>query len=451
MTPAHRPLWQRFLVFLVPLMLANILQALSGTINNIYIGQLIGVEALAAVSVFFPIMILLISFIVGLASGSTVLIGQAWGGKNLEKVKEVAGTTLTASFILGLVVAVIGIFFTESLMRLLGAPDNIIASATSYGRIVLIGMPGFFIFLIVTSVLRGVGDTVTPLISLVLSILAGLVVTPALILGWAGLPRIGVDAAAIAFIVGFTIVLIFLFFFLRARKSPLAPDAALLRHLKINVNLLVTILRLGIPAGVQMMVSSLAAIVIVGVVNRFGSNATAAYGAVNQVLSYVQFPAMSIAIATSIFSAQAIGAGQANQLAAITRTGLVMNLVITGAFVLIAYIFSERLVGLFITAPEVTIITQSLLHIVLWSVVLFGLASVLSGVIRASGNVMIPMLLNLGTILLIETPLALYLSTTSLGLNGIWTAYATSFTVMLVLQAGYYWFFWRKMPIKRLV
>ena len=111
MTPAQKPLWQRFLIFLVPIMAANILQSLSGTINNIYIGQLIGVEALAAVSVFFPIMILLISFIVGLASGSTVLIGQAWGAKNIEKVKEVAGTTLTASFILGLVVAVIGIFF----------------------------------------------------------------------------------------------------------------------------------------------------------------------------------------------------------------------------------------------------------------------------------------------------------------------------------------------------
>ncbi len=451
MTPAQKPLWQRFLIFLVPIMAANILQSLSGTINNIYIGQLIGVEALAAVSVFFPIMILLISFIVGLASGSTVLIGQAWGAKNIEKVKEVAGTTLTASFILGLVVAVIGIFFTGSVMRLLGAPENIVDMATSYGRIVLIGMPGFFIFLIVTSILRGVGDTVTPLISLVLSILAGLVVTPALILGWGGLPKIGVDAAAVAFIFGFVIVLVFLFFFLRARKSPLAPDAVLIRHLKINPSILGLVLKLGIPAGVQMIISSLAAIVVVGVVNRFGSNATAAYGAVNQVLSYVQFPAMSIAIASSIFSAQAIGAGQASQLAAITRTGLIMNLCITGLFVLIAYVFSQNLVGLFITSTDVIAITESLLHIVLWSVVLFGASAVLSGVMRASGDVLIPMLLSLGTILLVETPLALYLSTTSLGLNGIWTAYAASFSTMLVLQAIYYWFFWRKKPIKKLI
>ena len=451
MTQTLKPLWQRFLLFLVPLMLSNILQSLSGTVNSIYIGQLLGVDSLAAVSTFFPIMILLISFIVGLASGSTVLIGQAYGARNMEKVRQVAGTTITASFILGLVVAGIGIFFTESLMRLLGAPENVMQQSVSYGRIVLIGMPGFFIFLIVTSVLRGVGDTVTPLVSLVLSLLVGLIVTPALILGWGGLPQLGVDAAAIAFIAGFLIVLVFLFFWLRAKKSPLAPDAALLRDLKIDMPLLGTVLRLGIPAGVQMIISSLAAIVVVGVVNRFGSNATAAYGAVNQVLSYIQFPAMSIMIATSIFGAQAIGAGQNDQLRRIVRTALVMNLFITGALIAVAYVFSQHLVALFITSPDVMEITETLLHIVLWSVLLFGFSGVFSGMMRASGDVVIPVLLSLGTILLVETPLALYLSTTSLGLNGIWWAYATSFSTMLLLQGAYYWFFWKNKPIKKLI
>jgi putative MATE family efflux protein len=451
MTPTHRPLWQRFLLFLLPLMLSNILQSLSGTINSIFIGQLLGVDALAAVSTFFPIMILLISFIVGLASGSTVLIGQAYGAKNIEKVKQVAGTTITSSVILGVVIALIGIFFTDDLMRLLGAPENVFQQSVSYGRIVLIGMPGFFIFLIVTSVLRGVGDTVTPLISLILSTAVGLIVTPALILGWGGLPKIGVDAAAVAFIAGFLVVLVFLFFYLRAKKSPLAPDAALLRDLKINLPLLGTILRLGVPAGVQMIISSLAAIVVVGVVNRFGSNATAAYGAVNQVLSYIQFPAMSIMIATSIFGSQAIGAGQTDQLRRIVRTALGMNLVITGGLIIIAYIFSQYLVALFITSPEVMGITETLLHIVLWSVLLFSMSGIFSGMMRASGDVLIPMLLSLGTILIVETPLALYLSTTPLGLSGIWWAYATSFSTMLVLQFSYYWFFWRHKPIKKLI
>ena len=450
MSPASKPLWQRFLIFLVPLMLSNILQSLSGTINNIYIGQLLGVEALASVSVFFPIMIFLISFIIGLASGATILIGQAWGAKNLLKIKEVTGTTLTVALFMGLLVALIGALFTKQLMLPLGAPANIVEPATEYGRLVLIGMPGFFVFLIITSMLRGVGDTVTPLIALSLSILAGLVVTPALIQGWWGLPRIGISAAAVAFIAGFVLVLIFLYFYLNWRKSPMAPDAELFRHLKVKGELLLLILKLGLPAGVSMVVASMSAIVIVGLINRFGSDATAAYGAVNQVLSYVQFPAMSIAIASSIFAAQAIGARQMDQVEHITRTGLLMNFLITGTFVLIAYLFSENLVALFITSPEVIELTETLLHIVLWSVVMFGLGSVFSAVMRASGDVWIPMLLSLSAIILVEVPAALILSQT-LGLHGIWIAYCLSFATMLVLQAGYYLLFWRKKEIKALV
>ncbi|MBI4046122.1 MAG: polysaccharide biosynthesis C-terminal domain-containing protein, partial [Devosia nanyangense] len=231
-------------------MASNILQSLSGTINNIYVGQLIGVEALAAASTFFPIVFFLMSFIIGLSSGSTVLIGQAWGARNIDKVKEVTGTTLTVTFLAGLVVAVLGGFFAPQLMGILGAPANIVDLATSYGRIFLIGMPAFFLFLVVTSVLRGVGDTVTPFVALIISIIVGLVTTPALILGWFGLPKIGVDAAAVASIAGFISVLVFLFFYLRIRKHALAPDRALLKHLRINGELLMLILKLGVPAGV---------------------------------------------------------------------------------------------------------------------------------------------------------------------------------------------------------
>jgi putative MATE family efflux protein len=451
MTPAQKPLWQRFLLFLVPLMVSNILQAMSGTINNIYVGQLIGVDALAASAAFFPLMFFLMSFIIGLASGSTVLIGQAFGAKNELKVKEIAGTTITVTFLAGLVVALVGALFTRQIMTVLGVPANILDESTAYGRIILLGMPGFFIFLIVTSILRGVGDTVTPLFSLIISILVGLVVTPAFILGWGGLPKLGLLSAAVAFIAGFFSVLVFLFFYLRARKHPLAPDRVFLEHLGVDFGLLRMILKLGVPAGVQMMVSSAAAIVVVGIINRFGSDATAAYGAVGQVMSYVQFPAMSIGIAASIFGAQAIGAGQQDQLGRITRTAMVMNIIITGALILAAYIFSQTLVELFITEPRVVEMTETLLHIVLWSVLMFGFAVILSGIMRASGDVLIPMLISLGTILIVETPLALYLSTTWLGLDGIWTGYATSFCTMFVLQGLYYWFFWRKKPIKKLV
>jgi putative MATE family efflux protein len=451
MSPLPAPLWRRFLVFLVPLMLANILQSLSGTINNIFIGQMIGVDALAAVSTFFPIMMLLIAFIIGLSAGSTVLIGQAWGAHNVDKVKEITGTTIVVTLVLGVIVAVFGGLFAPQLMTVLGAPANVLDASVSYGRVMLIGMPGLFLFMMVTSVLRGVGDTMTPLYALVGSLLVGLVVTPALIQGWFGLPQIGVMAAAVATNVGFITVLLFLFFYMRLTKNPLAPDAVLLKYLRINPNLLKLILKLGIPAGIQMIVVSVAAIVVVGLVNRFGSDATAAYGATNQVTSYVQFPAMSIGIAASILAAQAIGAGQISEVRRITRTAMVLNLTITGGLVLLAYLFSEHLVALFITDPAVIDMTQHLLHIVLWSAIMFGWQGILAGIMRSSGTVLVPMLISMGCILLIEIPLAVYLSQGPLGLGGIWWALAINFTAMFVLQGLYYWFSWTKKSIKALI
>mgnify|MGYP000739710420 FL=1 len=447
-----RPLWQRFSLFLIPLMASNILQALSGTINSIYVGQLIGVEALAAIATFFPLMFFLMSFIIGLSAGSTVLIGQAWGAKNVDKVKQVAGTTLGAAIALGLLVAICGGVWAEQILVLLGAPDNILPLSVGYSRIALIGMPGFFVFLVVTSVLRGVGDTITPLLSLIMSLLVGLVVTPALILGWFGLPQIGVDAAAIAMIAGFVSVLVFLFFYMRARNMPLAPDRLLLAAmLRPDFKLLGLILRLGVPAGLQMVIASSAGIVVVGLVNRFGSDATAAYGALGQVMSYVQFPAMSIGIAASIFAAQAIGARQNEQLGAIARTALTLNLIVTGGLILLAYLFSQHVVALFITDPAVVDLTQSLLHVVLWSIVCFGWSMVFSGIMRASGTVYVPMMLSVACILLVELPGAIWLSQTSLGLTGIWVAYAASFTTMMVLQGCWYQFVWKRKEIVALV
>jgi putative MATE family efflux protein len=447
-----RPLWQRFAIFLVPLMASNILQALSGTINSIYVGQMVGVEALAAIATYFPLIFLLMSFMIGLSAGATTLIGQAWGAKDIAKVKVIAGSAFAATIVAGLIIGILGGTFAEQIMAMLGAPENIRDMAVGYARISLFGMPAFFLFLVATSILRGVGDTITPLFSLIMSMAVSLLVTPALILGWFGLPQLGVNAAAWATIASFITVLIFLFVYMRARRMPLAPDRVLLASiLRPDWKMLRLTLKLGIPAGLQMVISSIAGIVVVGLVNRFGSDATAAYGALGQVMSYVQFPAMSIGIAASIFAAQAIGARRQGELGAITRTALIMNLVITGSLVVLAYLFSEAVVALFLTDPEVVQLTEDLLRVVLWSIICFGGSVVFSGIMRASGTVYMPMAISLFCIIGIEIPGAIWLSGTELGLRGIWMAYAASFTAMLILQAAWYQFIWKRKKIVALV
>ena len=447
---SQAPLWRAFVVFLAPMLLSNILQSLSGTLNNVYLGQMLGVKALAAVSSFFPVLFFFIAFNIGLGAGASVLIGQAWGAREVEKARAITGTTLTVGMAFGLLVAVFGGLFTQPMLALLGTPADILQDATLYARIVLIAMPGLFVYLLSTAMLRGVGDTITPLYTLAISTAVGLALTPALIRGWAGLPQMGVASAAAATVVSFTVATLWMGWRLRRLKSPLAPTRALAKHLRIDRKLLLAVLRIGMPTGVQMIVVSISSLVLLSLVNGYGSAATAAYGAVNQVVAYVQFPAVSIAITASILGAQAIGAGRSATLGAIARTGLVMNLLLTGTLVLLGYLFSRALMGVFITSPPVIDVAQSLLHISLWSMVVFGMASVLSGVMRASGSVLVPTGIAIACIALVEIPAALLLSQ-RFGLNGVWMAYPINFCAMLLLQTAYYRLVWRKKPIRRLV
>jgi Na+-driven multidrug efflux pump len=168
------------------------------------------------------------------------------------------------------------------------------------------------------------------------------------------------------------------------------------------------------------------------------------------VLGYVQFPAMSIAIAASILGAQAIGAGHPERLGAITRTGLMLNFFITGGLLVVCYLFARPLIGLFTQSPEATAIALRLLHIVLWGTLMFGAAAVLSGVMRSSGTVLVPTALSITAILVVEVPVAWVLSS-RIGIDGVWIAWPVTFLAMLLLQAGYYQLVWRRKRIQRLV
>ena len=445
-----KALVKTFMVFLGPMLLSNILQSLSGTLNNVYVGQMLGVKALAAVSSFFPILFFFIAFTIGLGAGSSVLIGQAWGAGDTAKVKAIAGTTLSVGLVFGLLVAVFGGMFTGSLLSALGTPADILADATLYARVMMLACPGLFVYLLATAMLRGVGDTVSPLYTLLISTALGLLITPALIRGWGGLPQLGTASGAVASLVSMLTATTWLAFRLRRIQSPLAPDAQFGQQLRIKLQILKSVLKIGVPTGVQMIVISLAEVALLSMVNSYGSGATAAYGAVNQVVAYVQFPAISIAITASILGAQAIGAGRSAQLGAIARTGLLINLALTGVLVALGYVFSRHLMGFFITSEPVIDTAQTLLRIMLWSSVIFGMASVLSGVMRASGSVLVPTAISIVCIALVEVPVAWFMSQ-RIGINGIWVAYPVTFIAMLGLQTAYYQLVWKKKPIKRLV
>lgn len=447
---AARPLWKTFGVFLGPLVLTNMLQALSGTLNNIYVGQMLGVSALAAVASFFPLLLLFISFVIGLGAGASVLTGQAWGAKEIEKVRAIAGTILYAGFVLGVLIGLAGMLLAEPMLRLLGTPADVLPQAVAYARVMLAALPLLFVSMLAAAVLRGVGDTVTPLLSLGVSSAIILMLTPALIQGWAGLPALGITGGAWATLVSSAAALLWLAWQLRRRSNILAPDQNFRRHVRLVPGLLKPVIRLGFPTGLFFITGSLADLALLRLVNGYGSHATAAWGAVSQVMAYVQFPAMSIAIAASVLAAQAIGAGRLQQIDEVTRIGLAMNIALTGTLAMLVLVFSRSIVGLFITDPAVVALAASLLHITVWASLIFGLASVFTAVMRASGTVLVPTLISLGCMGALLFPLGWAFSK-AFGLPGIWASYPATYAVALLLQAAYFYGVWKKKPIRKLV
>jgi putative MATE family efflux protein len=447
---AAKPLWTIFLRFLAPLMLSNALQSLFGTVSNVYLGQMIGVDALAAVSVFFPVMFFLFAFVMGLSTGATVLIGQAFGAGEHGRIKSVVGTTLAISLLLSISIALLGGLFSRQLMMMLATPADILDQASAYARIMLLTMPLGFVFLLMTAMIRGVGDALTPLLALALSTTIGLILTPMLIRGSFGAPAAGITSPAWAAAIANALTLTALAIYLLRKKHALAPDAALLRHLRLDRAVLGKILGIGLPSAIGMVVMAIAELVLLGLVNGYGSEATAAYGAVNQVMGYTQFTAISISIAVSILGAQAIGGGDRARLDGIVRIGLAFNLVLTGGLVALIYLAPRAVLGIFITDGAVLDLAKGLLSIALWSSVPFGMATVFSGAMRAAGVALTPMLLSIFAIVAIELPAAVILSRT-VGLKGVWAAYPIVFCAMFVLQMGYYLLVWRKRAIRRLV
>ncbi|HFJ9440010.1 TPA: MATE family efflux transporter [Bacillus albus] len=447
-----KPIWKSMSMFLVPLLLSNVLQSIGQLFGMVVVGRWLGVNDLAAISAFFPLFFLLVSFVIGIGSGSSILIGQAFGAKNEDRLKAIVGTTLTFTFIIGVVLAIVGSIFAMDIMRLMGTPENIIDISVHYARILFISMPVLFLYFAYTTFMRGTGDSKTPFYFLIVSTALNMILLPILIFGWLGAPKLDVYGAAYASVISTVITFIVMLVYLKKKNHPLQLDSTVRKYLRMDGELLKLLLRLGIPASINMILVSLSEIAVIAFVNRYGSDATAAYGVVNQVASYVQMPAVSLGITVSIFAAQSIGANQFDRLQKVVKAGIIMNYVIGGVLISLIYLFSRDILSVFLTSQTTIEIAHSLVMITLWSYLIFGHAQIISATMRASGTVLWPTVIGVVSIWLVEVPVAYYLSYhTSLGIEGIWIGYPAAFIVSLILQYAYYKLSWQKKRITRLV
>ncbi|SEM68765.1 MATE family efflux transporter [Lihuaxuella thermophila] len=438
----NQPLWKPLLVFLIPLIISNGLNSLGGTVSSVIMGRGLGESALAAASAVFPVTFFLVSLVIGLGSASSILIGQAYGAGDNGRLKQTVNTSLKFSFLLGVLMGAVGVFFSRQLLAWIGTPASIIDESADFARILFAFLPIQFMYINYTTFLRGTGDSKTPLYFLVINIVLNILLTPVLAFGWLGLPALQLNGVAIANIFSFLVATVLLFVYLKMKNHILALDRGFFSSLKLDGEILRLLVRIGLPTSIQMIFVSLSGVAVISLINAYGERATAAYGAVIQVITYVQLPALSLGMAAGIFGSQLIGANVRERLKELLISAVTLNYVIGFLLVSLVYLFSGSILSWFLVEPHTLALAKQILYIVLWAYMIFGHASILSGMMRSSGTVLWPTVIGIISIWGVQVPTAYFLSHT-LGLKGIWMAYPISFLFNVSVQYMYYRFFWK--------
>ncbi|WP_201316420.1 MATE family efflux transporter [Dyella sp. EPa41] len=439
------PIARSLLMFALPILGSTVLQSLNGSVNAMWIGHYLGEAALTAVSNANLILFLLLGAVFGLSMACTILIGQSLGARNLLEARRVVGTGVTFFVSVSVLVAIGGYLATPWMLAALNTPADAQAFAVPYLRIIFVAVPSMYFYNFLMMTLRGAGDSRTPFIFMGLSVLLDIVFNPLLIFGVGPFPKLGIAGSATSTLIAQTVALIALLTTLYVRKHFLRLTRAELGFLKPDREILRALVFKGLPMGLQMIVISTSAMIMIHMVNGYGSKTTAAYGAATQLWTYVQMPAMAIGAAVSSMAAQNVGARLWDRVSRITRVGVLYNFVLSGALIALIYVFNHGALNLFLpNDAEALTLAQHLNGIAVWSFMFFGVTFVLFGVVRSTGAVMPPLVILFISMWLIRPPFALALAP-SLGADSIWWSFPLGSLASMLMAMGYYkWGGWRR-------
>ncbi len=438
------PIARTLLVFSLPVLGSNVLQSLNGSVNALWVGRLLGEEALTATTNANLILFFLLGAVFGVGLAATILVGQAAGRHDLDLVKRVIGTTATFFLVISVVTALAGLSLTSPILRWMQTPPEVQPLAESYLAIVFLSMPFLYGFTFLMMVQRGAGDARTPFRFMLLAVALDIVLNPLLILGVGPLPELGIAGAATGMLISQAISLIAMVTYLYVRKSDLRLTGRELRYLRPDPVLMRTLVVKGLPMGAQMAVISLSAIVMMSMINAYGAATAAAYGVAVQLWTYVQMPAMAIGAATSSMAAQNVGAGRWDRVEQSARAGVMINLALTGVLVVLLYIVDPYVVQLFLPGEPGAVATAERINdIAGWAFVLFGVTFVLFGVVRSTGAVTPPLIILFISLFGVRITFA-KLVEPYWGADAIWWSFPISMVVSMLLAGAYYrWGGWR--------
>lgn len=432
------PIGKTLLVFAMPTLISSILQSLNGTVNSIWIGRFLGEKALASTFNANFIMFLLMSFVFGFGMAATVLIGQAFGAKNIDQARRVVGTAVGSFLPVAVLIGVVGWLASPAILELLAMPPDAAPLALAYLRVIFLAMPAILLLVMLMMALRGAGDAMTPMWFMILAVVLDAGLNPVLILGLGPAPRLGIAGSATATVIANYVAMLALVATIYLRDLPLRLRGSELRYLVCDRQLLGVIVRKGFPMGLQMIVISSSALATIGLVNREGVDTTAAFGVAMQLWTYLQMPAMALAAAASAMAAQNIGADRWDRVGRITRVGIVQNLLITGALVVLLAVADRPALALFLGGHSPALpIAEHIQILATWSFLLFGVTMILFGVVRSNGAVLGPLIILAIGLYPVRLGFALG-AYRWLGADSLWLSFPVSSLANMAMAIGFY-------------
>lgn len=437
------PFFKKIILFSIPLIFTGLLQLVYNTADTVIVGRFAGKQALAAVGSTGSLVALILNVFMGLAMGAGVVTAKYIGAGNMQKVKRCTHTAMLLSVVCGVAVGIIGFFVSGWMLQIMNVEAEILALSTLYLKIYFLGAPGMLIYNFGAAILRSHGDTQRPLYILFLSGIVNIVLNLILVIS----VKLGVSGVAIATVVSQYISAALVVVCLLRTDSVIKIH---LKELRIHKAELLEIIKIGVPAGIQNSMFSIANVIIQSSVNAFGENAMAGIAAGSNYDSYIYTCTNAFAQTTMTFTSQNVGAEKYENVSKIYGRCLLLTCVVAGGLSCIGYVLRSQIVGIFSDVPEVIAIGAERMQLIMPFYITCSLQDVAAGQIRGLGRSTEPMLVSLiGTcgVRLLWIFVFLPMNRT---LMNLFIAYPLSWAITFIAQAALYAVLKKKLMKSRL-
>ena len=416
--------------FAIPMLLGNVFQIFSSIIDRIIVGNFLGKSAVAAVGVSFPVIFALISLIIGITAGITIIISQYFGAKDYEKVKRSVDTAYIFLFFASVIISIIGIVFCKPIFRILNVPEDVLPEAVLYIKIVLGGSIFMAGFNGTMAILRGLGDSKTPLYLIIVAMLLN-VILEIIFIPYMGM---GIEGAAIASVMAQAITFIVATLYLNKKHQFIKISFV---NIYFDRDIFSKSLKIGLPSGVQQFSVAIGQMFLLWLVNAYGTSVVAAYTIAGGIDSFAMLPAMNFSMALMTFVGQNIGAGKMKRVRKGMLTTQFMTALVSVSVTILVLLFPGELMSIFNKDEEVIRIGVEYLTIVCPFYIVFSVMFVNTGVFRGAGDTLIPMFITIISLWIIRIPAAYFLSEV-IGMHGIWWSLPVAWVFGTVFSIIYY-------------